>query len=307
MRISVLRLLAIAVMIAVSVSAAYAVTIYVPPAGAPNWTQGKMGTSGTAMRGSSYQYWPTFDPVFNNAGWVSNPYAMTCGGGSKVGTCNLGTDLFKGKQLADVVELSYTCFMQDAAHAGAVITAKSLVNPHPEYGDGRAWGLDLSADKGDGNIRGLAYIPRTLTSAEYNTWVTINPLTEGYWRNPVSSSTGLFDWAGVKATMLSNSSFYSGTIAAGETRSYADYKSVSGKTFNFCLGSRVTSAAGLGDANYWQSWYNSAGFIGSLTIRFAGESEATTYIFIPEPGSLAAVAAGLIGLLGICKRRKLSG
>lgn len=289
--------IAVVVLLAITMTTAYAGVISVTPGSHPDWAVAKMGTSGTAMRGSAYQYWPAAGD-FNTIGGAVNPYSASTGGSSKLGTVNYGTNLFGGRLLSEIEELSYTVYMHD--YAALPGTIKALPNQHAEYGSGRAYGLELEAEKGDGNQRVMVYIAPTVA---YNQWVTINPLTEGTWKSMnVNSGTLDHTWASLKASVLPTAKITSNALVAGETRSYGDaWKTVSGKSFNFVEGSRVVSMAGFG--SWWNSWYNSSGYIGSLTIRFTGQAEATTYQFIPEPSSILALFTGVVGLLAVRRRR----
>lgn len=298
-----MKIIAIAIVLTIALtSLACAATISVTPATSTlstdgNWVAAKMGTGGTSQRGSAYQFWPSTGD-FNKIGGAINPFAATCGGSTKIGTVNYGTDLFKGRLLADIVELSYTVYMFDTA---TMPWTASQANPHPEYGNGRAYGLEIVGDKGDGNQRDLVYIAPTVA---YNQWVTINPLAEGTWKN-MNVNSGALDhtWDSLKGALMTNASISNHVLTSGETRSYGDlWKTVSGKSFNFVAGSRVTSMTNF--SSWANSWYNTSGYLGSLTVKFAGDAEATTYQFVPEPGSLLALATGLIGFIGLRKRSR---
>ena len=273
---------------ALAAAAADAAVIKVSP-GDANWTLAKMALSGTNFRGASRAWWPVALPPDANSAWNTlfarpwMPYTETCGGSDKFGSVQLGTDLFKLRKLTDIAELSYTVYMHSAA------TMPGTDPNHREYGDSRAIGLEFAVDKGNDptgvNWRCYFYLPRTLAANEYNSWVTFYPLYEGSWFSGTQLAGNCSDaktWytLGMAPTAL----FYgrdltppAPILGSGETRSYAEIKTVSGKTFNFMVGSRVTSL--MGNYEYWKSWYNESGYIGSLTIRFQDEAEATTYDF----------------------------
>jgi hypothetical protein len=259
----------------------------VPPDGLP-----KMPPAGTfSFRGASRAWWPVPLPPLANSAWntlfgrPSAPYMETCGGNDKIGSAQLGTDLFKLRKLADIYDMSYTVYMHSAA------TVPGTDPNHREYGDSRAIGLEFAVDKGNNltapNWRCYYYLPRPLAPNEYNTWVTFYPLTEGSWlsgtqlSNPPAASDAK-TWYTVGITW-DTALFYgrdlgpSYVLGTGETRSYADVKTVSGKTFNFMAGCRMNNL--LGNPDYWKSWYNESGYIGSLTIQFWGDAEPTTYDF----------------------------
>ena len=267
----------------IKVSAGDANWSLVPPDGLP-----KMDPTGIAFRSKSRAWWPVPLPPLANSAWntlfgrPSVPYMETCGGSDKIGSVQLGTDLFKLRKLTDIAELSYTVYMHSAA------TMPGTDPNHREYGNSRAIGLEFALDKGvnptAADWRCYFYLPRTLAANEYNSWVTFYPLIEGSWFNHVLLTGSPFDaktWDYLKAT-YPYTLFYGrfGDVAQGEwpiKDPYYEARTLSGKTFNFMVGSRVNSLMGNGE--YWKSWYNESGYIGSLTIRFQDEAEATTYDF----------------------------
>jgi len=285
-RSRVLILIAVVLVAAFAAPALNAAVIKVLP-GDSNWTLAKMPPAGTCFRGASRAFWPVESPpaynsMFNTLfGRPSVPYFETCGGSDKLGSIQLGTDLFKLKKLMDIVDLSYTVYM----HSPDKIPVYSSTDPnHLEYGYSRAIGLEFAVDKGNdpnyANWRCYYYLPRTLAPEEYNRWITIRPLSEGYWFSGTQLTGSINDaktWytLGIADTALFYGRF--GNVAAGETRSYADVKTVTGKTFNFMAGCRINNL--MGNSNFWKSWYLASGYIGSLTIQFADEPEPTTYDF----------------------------
>jgi hypothetical protein len=283
-------------------TSAYATTISVPSWNHPDWSTAKMSTGGTCYRGSAYQYWPASDGASTlaiNSPFGDHPYGQTCGGSTSLGTVCYGTDIFKGKALADIVRLEYSVYMYDVAHlpwSGSMGTTL-----YTQYGDGKAWGLEIIADKGNGSARPCVYIPPAVS---YNTWVSINALTQGNWINANPSPGTLYDWAGLKGSMNTNCSMWnSGITASTSARSYPGAAiSVTGKQFNFIIGNRTTGIGG--DTSYWQKTFNSAGMIGSLTVQFAGESEATTYNFVPEPSAIVPLMTGLVGFVLLRRRTR---
>lgn len=279
----VLTIIAAILLAALAASTANAAVIKVVP-GDPNWTLAKMPPAGICFRGASRAWWPVASPPDPNSAWNTlfgrpwMPYIETCGGSDKLGSVQFGTDLFKLKKLPDIVYLSYTVYMHSTA------TMPGTDPNHPEYGNSRAIGLEFAVDKGDNptaaNWRCYYYLPRTLAPEEYNRWITIYPLSEGSWFSGTQltgSSSDAKTWytLGMAPTALFYGRF--GDVAAGETRSFADVKTVTGKTFNFMAGCRINNL--MGQSSYWKSWYNASGYIGSLTIQFADEPEPTTYDF----------------------------
>ena len=154
-------------------------------------------------------------------------------------------------------------------------------------GDGTAWeppSVYLGLSKDGTNQRSLRYLPYASTSRgtswNYYEYDLMSPTSKWYSKIDGTIKTGWAGVLGVSATLQ-----FDNTVTTPLP---------GGNSFNVFNGCSQNGEIAYGSS--------ARGMVDWVEIGFAGE-ESTIYDFVvPEPGSLLALATGLIGFIGLRKR-----
>lgn len=188
---------------------------------------------------------------------------------------SIGTDNYANTKLADILAME--------------------VRLYGIEGDGTGWQAPqfiFACKKEENNLsyRPLYWIPWSDgTPRETGVWKTYNPLVDGSWYSP---------WTGVTYSTMAAVVAAMPDIrfaSAAERATMGVTGSFKGYGFNLGYGDALTEVQAYGDS--------ARGVVDWFSICRTGCDAECYYLgAVPEPGSLAALAAGLIGFLGLRRR-----
>jgi len=270
------RFLAITlVLLAVVVSSASAATVKVQPSNMNGWVQ-------AVETGATASWSDGLDPLKPNYGTE----AVRLYNGSSGGKAAVGTDAYKGININQISSWTMSVMWDTRqANYGQPPSIELITwTGQPRHFEFFPWGKTAYPAGSEPWARG--------------TWTTVDLMSPtGYWELAnTSSSDRKGNWAWVVNRYLSGAQpIYSASLngAYGE--------SINGVGMSVKIGAAIAGSGngepGNGDANQ----KNLNGFVDWMDITIAGSQ--TKYDFgVPEPGSILALATGLIGFIGLRKR-----
>lgn len=206
-----------------------------------------------------------------------------------------GTNNHSGTALADITSLTVWTYVASRDYPEGQPPMIELITNSGASTQQRVFWFYPWGKNGDQNV-------------QFNTWQQWDLMSStSYWEMLQTGSTNYFgNWSWVV------NRYPGAKLATPQVGDYADgYKIIDG-VYYLCnqTGTSLSLKLGAGkaqDARYGAWWRTSSGinaWADMLTIGVGGVETVYDFELVPEPGTLAALAVGLVGVLGLRRRSR---